>query len=296
MSTVLLLGATGNFGSQIARALLERSADLRVLVRPGSRAKLGADISAASHVTQDEETAFAGVDTVVSAVQGGPDVIIDRQLEFLRAASASGAKRFIPSDYSLNFFGLGEGENINSDWRREFARRADQERGSVQVVHVLQGCFLDEGVLLGFLRAADLEKREAYLWGDGNEKMQFTTYTDTAAYVAEAALADDELPQRLFVAGDMVTFHELVDAVAEGLGHDIKTITLGALPDLDAEIAQRMSEGPTDMTSWLPLMYWRGMLSGRGGPGPLLNEKFPTIRPVTVRQYFAALARPSEPA
>ncbi len=128
------------------------------------------------------------------------------------------------------------------------------------------------------------------------QKMQFTTYSDTAAYVAETALADDDLPEQLFVAGDMVTFHEFVDAVAEGFGDNIKTITLGSLPDLDAEIVKRMSDGPTDITSWLPLMYWRGMLSGKGRPGPLLNEQFPSIRPVTVRQYFAALARQSESA
>lgn len=260
-----------------------------MLVRSGG-GKLAPDIAAAAQVTEDQQRAFDGATAVVSAIQGGPEVIVDRQLDMLRAARAAGVRRFFPSDYSLNFFGLAEGENINSDWRREFARRADQERGPVEVIHVLQGCFLDEGVLLGFLKVIDLETRTAHFWGDGNEKMQLTTYADTAAYVAEAALTGDGLPERLFVAGDMVSFHELVADVAASLDQTITAISKGSLADLDAEIATRMADRPADIPHWLPLMYWRAMLNGKGKPGPLANDRFASIEPMTARQYFAELA------
>ncbi|MGH8522382.1 MAG: NmrA family NAD(P)-binding protein [Gammaproteobacteria bacterium] len=227
VKTILLVGATGNLGGFIARALLTKGARLRLLVRPGSRAKLATDVAAASEVVENEAGAFDGVYTVVSAIQGGPETIVDAQLNLLRAARAAGVRRFIPSDYSFNFFGLAEGENPNSDWRREFARRAEQERGAVEVVHVLNGCFLDAGVLFGFLGAFDLEKGEAYLWGDGNEKMEFTTYADTAAYTAEAAVADGPLPDRFFVAGESLTFHELVNQTAAGLGRPVTVKKLG---------------------------------------------------------------------
>jgi hypothetical protein len=87
-------------------------------VRPGSRAKLAVDIAAASENREYEAGAFDGVYTVVSTVQGGPETIVNVQLNLLRAASAASVRRFIPSDYSLNRFGLAEGENPNSDWRR----------------------------------------------------------------------------------------------------------------------------------------------------------------------------------
>ncbi|MHA7652846.1 NmrA family NAD(P)-binding protein [Mycobacterium sp. ML4] len=293
MNSVLLIGATGHLGSYIARALIERGADLRLYVRPDSRHKLGDDIASARHVevVGSERGAFDGVQTVVSAVQGGPDVIIDTQLRLLDQARAAGVRRFIPSTFSFNLFGLGEGENINSDWRREFARRADNERGSVDVVHVLNGCFLDEGVFFEFVRGVDLDLNEAYLWGDGNEKMQFTTFADTAAYTAAAALDDRELPREFFVAGDMLTFHEFVDATSAGLGRPITVIPMGSLTDLDAEIDRRMRQEPDNMLSWLPLMYWRGMLNGKGKPGPLLNDRYPDIKPIGVREYVAGLSR-----
>jgi len=286
--TILLVGATGKLGGFIARALLTKGVRLRLLVRPGSRAKLATDIATASEVVENEAGAFDGVYTVVSAVQGGPETIINAQLNLLRAARAAGVRRFIPSDYSFNFFGLAEGENPNSDWRREFARRAEHERGAVEVVHVLNGCFLDAGVLFGFLGAFDLKKGEAYLWGDDNEKMQFTTYADTAAYTA-AAVADGPLPSEFFVAGESLTFHELVNETAAGLGRPITVKKLGTLADLDTEIARRLQAEPGNMFSWLPLMYWRGALNGKGKLGPLMNAQYPAIHPTGVRKYVKGM-------
>ena len=190
----------------------------------------------------------------------------------------------------MDLFSLAEGENVNSDWRRDFARRAEEERGPVEVVHVLNGCFLDKGVLFGFLGAFDLEKDEAYLWGEGEDKMDFTTYADTAAYVAEAALDDDTLPEKAFVAGDSLTFQELVDETAAGLGRPITVKKLGTLADLDAEIDRRIQTDPNNMYSWLPLMYWRGMLNGKGKLGSLMNAQYPTVHPTSVRGYVEKMA------
>src|SRR5574337_1182766 len=221
MKTILLIGATGNLGSQISRALLTRGATLRLLVRPDSRAKLAGNITGRAQIIETEGGAFENVYCVVSAVQGGPETIIDAQLRWLRAARAAGVRRFIPSSFSYDFFGLAEGENPNSDWRREFSRRGEEERGLVEVVHVTNGCFLDRGVLFGFLGAFNLDQDDAYLWGDGNEKMQFTTYADTAAYTAEVAVADRPVPDNFYVAGDSLTFYELVKEVEVGLGRSI---------------------------------------------------------------------------
>lgn len=285
VKTILLVGATGDLGGLIARALLAKGLKLRLLVRPGSRAKLAADVATASEIFENEAGAFDGVYTVVSAVQGGPETIVDTQLKFLQAAREAGVRRFIPSDFCFNFFNLAEGENINSDWRREFARRAEEERGAVEVVHVLNGTFLDMRVLFGFLGAFDLEKGEAYLWGDGNEKMEFTTYADTAAYTAEAAMADGPLSREFNVAGDSLTFHELVDETAAGLGRPITVKKLGTLKKLDAEIDRRLQAEPDNMLSWLPLMYWRGVLNGKGKLGPVMNAQYPAIHPTGVREY-----------
>ncbi|MGB7413132.1 MAG: NmrA family NAD(P)-binding protein, partial [Thermosynechococcaceae cyanobacterium] len=89
---VLLIGGTGDLGGMIARALLERGASLRLYVRPGSRSKLPSDLKEAAEIVEDESQAFTGMDVVISAIQGGSDVIVDKQLEFLAAAKEAGVK------------------------------------------------------------------------------------------------------------------------------------------------------------------------------------------------------------
>jgi nucleoside-diphosphate-sugar epimerase len=279
----------------IGHALLDKpDVQLRLLVRPGSRKKAAGLEARGAQVVEGTLDADAGEAlaalcngawAVVSAVQGSPNVFTDGQTRLLEAAREAGVRRFIPSDYTMNIFGLSPGESRPADVLRAFDRHAQEERGDVEVVHVLNGAFLDERVLFGFLGAIDLEKREAYLWGEGDEKMDFTTYADTAAYTAEVAVDERAVPERFFVAGESLTFHELVHEVEAGLDGTLTIKERGSLADLDAEIDRRMEEDPEAWQSWLPLMYWRAMLNGKGKLEPLQNDRYPSVDPTGVRAY-----------
>jgi nucleoside-diphosphate-sugar epimerase len=278
--TVLLVGASGALGGRIAQALLEKhGVTLRCLVRPGSRAKL-ADLEAAG-ARLIEGDLGASSEAVLA------EACIDGQLRLLRAALSACARRFIPSDYSLDYFNLSEGENLSTDWRRQLAQAADKEAAGsgLEVVHVLNGCFLDRGVLFGFLGMIDLEKGTARYWGEGNQPMDFTTYADTARYTAEAAVDPEPLPSRFNVAGERLDFHQLVRAYQEASGRTLKAERLGSLEELDEELARRQQAEPGNLFSWLPLMFVRAMLNGKGKLGKLVNARYPHIHPATVREY-----------
>ncbi|EQB11178.1 NmrA family NAD(P)-binding protein [Sphingobium lactosutens] len=294
---VVLAGATGNLGSLIARALLDKpEMRLRALVRPASAGKLAALREMGVEIVEidlDDETqgeklstALNGAFSVVSAIQGGPDVIVGDQLRLLDAASRAKVRRFIPSSFSYNIFGLDDGENINTDDRRAFAREAEKARGAVEVVHINIGAFLDRRVLFGFLGAFDLDAGQAFLWGDGQTAMDFTTYEDTARFTAEVALDEGQVPSVFEAAGDTLTFHELVRAYEEASGKSISVVKKGSLADLDREIEQRRQAEPQNVYGWLPLMYWRGMLSGKGKLHAIANDRYPWIKPQTVRDYI----------
>jgi hypothetical protein len=93
-STIVVAGATGNLGRRIVRALLERGADVRALVRHGTaQDKLerlqewgatiaGVDFSSTSALS----LACSGASSVVSALQGLHDVIVETQTVLLDAA------------------------------------------------------------------------------------------------------------------------------------------------------------------------------------------------------------------
>jgi nucleoside-diphosphate-sugar epimerase len=294
---VALVGGSGHLGTLIATALLEKQdVQLRLLVRAGSRGKVaefekrGAQIVEGTLGPEDGAALASlcnGAFAVISAVQGGPDVIIEGQRRLLHAARDAGVRRFIASDYSLDLFKVKPGNIITSEMRRQFALIEEQERGDVEVVHVLNGGFLDRGVLFGFIRLIDVEKQTAYVWGDGQQPMDWTTYEDTARYTAEAAVDDRPVPRKLNVAGSVVDFAQLVQEYEAGSGKKLKIERLGSLDDLSARISELQKANPQNLLAYLPLMYLRSVLTGEGKLEPLMNDRYPSIRPATIREYVA---------
>ena len=294
---IVVAGGAGKLGRLLVDALLANpSTRVRVLVRDPSRpdvASLAGDrvelvaFDALGASDAERAAAVRGAYAVVSTLQGGPDVIVDGQLALLRAAKAAGARRFIPSDYSYNIFDLPEGVNVNSDWRRALSRAAATEvTGSFEVVHVLQGIFADRGVL-GFLGLLDESSAVVRYWGDGTTPIDWTTWEDTARFVAAAALDERPLPAHLFVAGDRMDVLAFARAWEAGHGRAVTLERLGSLDDLAAETQRRLAAAPHDMFAWLPLMYARGVFGGQALLGELHNGLFPEIRPETVAQAVA---------
>lgn len=294
---ILVAGATGKLGRLVISSLLE-TPDVRVraLVRDpakpeaaalaGDRVELVAFDAVTATDAQRAEVA-RGVWAAVSALQGGPDVIIDAQLALLRAVKAAGARRFIPSDYSYDLFSLPEGVNINSDWRRAFGEAARREvTSSFEVVHVLQGIFADRFVL-GFLGLLDAERGVIRYWGDGETPIDWTTWEDTARFAAAAALDEGSVPERLYVSGDRMNVLAFARAWETAYGRKPTLERLGTLDDLAAETRRRLAAEPANMLAWLPLMYARGMYGGQALLGPTHNARYPHIKPETVPQALA---------
>ena len=104
-----------------------------------------------------------------------------------------------------------------------------------------------------------------------------------------------DLAHAALVAGDSLSFDRLVKEVEAGLGAPITVESLGSFSDLDAEIKNRYAAEPANVPAWLPLMYWRAMLNGSGKLGPLMNDRYPDIRPTGVREYVSRLATEHTP-
>lgn len=294
---VVVAGATGKLGRLVVEELLARpGVRVRALVRDLGKpealalAERGAetfaiDVATATDAQRDE--AVRGAFAVVSTVQGGPDVIIDAQLALLRAAKAAGARRFLPSDYSYDMFGLPEGVNVNSDWRRALAARAEAEAThGFEVVHLMQGIFTDRYVL-GFLGLFDGERRVVRYWGDGTTPVDWTTWEDTARFIAAAALDDRPVPTRLYVAGDRMDVLTFAKTWEAAHGQALTLERLGSLDDLRQEVQTQLANQPGNMYAWLPLMYARGVFEGQALHPTRHNERWPEIEPQTVAQAIA---------
>ena len=112
--TILLAGATGMFGSHIARHLLDQpGARLRLLLRSADDAgrqdalkpllERGAEFVEGDLADRDSlDRATQGIDVIVSAVQGGPDVIIDGQVALAEVGKRNGVASCRPTTLSTS--------------------------------------------------------------------------------------------------------------------------------------------------------------------------------------------------
>lgn len=294
---IVVVGAAGKLGRLVVDALLSQSdVQVRALVRDPKKPEIAAlqhprltwqayDVATASPAEQG--AAVAGAWAVVSTLQGGPEVLIEGQKRLLLAAKAAGARRFIPSDYSFNLFTLPPGMNVNSDWRRRAAELADAEScPTFEVVHVLQGVFADRGVL-GFLGMFDPGAGVVRYYGDGQVPIDWTSWEDTARFVAAAALAEESLPSRLFVRGERADVFAFAKTWESIHGRPLSLERQGSLADLDAEIARRLAAEPQNVYAWLPLQYARGLWGGEGLLGEIHNARFPSIQAESLAQVIA---------
>ncbi|AQZ68560.1 Isoflavone reductase homolog P3 [[Actinomadura] parvosata subsp. kistnae] len=291
---IFVAGATGLLGGQIVKALLDRGAPVRALVRPGadeekkrSLTALGSDRLelVEGDITDPAERlaeAVGDATTVISAVQGGPDVIVDGQANLLRAAEKAGARRFIPSDFAFDLTKLDDGDNFMIDWRRQAA--AARAGSPLDVISVLNGAFYE--VMTGFMGLIDWEQGTLSHWGDPDQPLDLTSVADTAAYTAAVAL-DPAATGTLRFAGEVMSMRQFHDAVQRGSGRTLELRHLGTSDDLRAEIARQaaVAQNPFD---YVALQYQWCMVSGKAKFDRLDNERYPDVTPVSMTDFVRA--------
>ena len=293
-ATILVAGAAGNLGGRIARALRERGANVRALVRYGTaRDKLErlqelgvematVDLRSASEVTP----ACMGMSCVVSALQGLRDVIVETQTVLLDAAIKADVPRFIPSDYSIDFTKFPVGENRNLDLRREFHKRLDETLISATTIY--NGAFAE--MLTGQMPLILFKLKRVLYWGNPDQRMDFTTMDDTAAFTVRAAL-DPSTPRFLRIAGDQLSARDLTVLVSEVTGQKFKLFRAGSLGLLGALIRVARTVAPAERQvypAWQGMQYMRNMFDGRAKLEPLDNDRYPGICWATVRDVLSA--------
>jgi nucleoside-diphosphate-sugar epimerase len=293
--TVLVAGATGNLGGRIARSLRERGANVRALTRGAAHgeaiAKLAADGVEIHRVDFADraslERACAGVDCVVSGLQGLRDVIVDAQSALLDAAVSAGVPRFVPSDYSIDFTRLTPGSNRNLDLRREFRERL--LAAPIRSTSVLIGAFME--LLVSRMPLLDFTAHAVRYWGNPDQRMDFTTIDDAVAFTA-AAVLDAEAPPVLRVAGDSVSARDLAAIASDVTATHFELVCLGTVDALSERIAQERAADPGSeaqpMPRWQAAQYMRDMFSGRAVLEPLDNDRYPRMRWTRARDVIAA--------
>ena len=280
---IVMAGATGDLGGRIVKALLEKKADVRALVRTITNIEkvekleqLGVkvfriDMSDSKEIAKACEGAFC----VVSALAGLRDVIIDTQKKLLNGAVMAGVPHFIPSDFSLDFTSLEVGQNRNLDLRREFHQYLDET--PIASTTIFNGPFMD---LLTGQMPMILDKQKWILyWGNPDQDLDFTTMDDTAEFTANVAL-DDSTPRYLRIAGDQITARQMVKVMNDITGKEFSLFKAGGIGLINGIIKTMKFFSPAKKDLypiWQGMQYMRDMMEGRVKINSYDNNRYEDI-------------------
>jgi hypothetical protein len=248
---------------------------------------IGLHVTEAHPLDRDALGAACAGSSVVSALNGVHEVMIDRQGVLLDATVQAGVPRFIPSDYSADFTQTTPGQNRNFDLRREFMARADKT--PIKVTSILNGAFLD--MLGAEMPIIQRRIRRVVYWHDADQLLDFTSKDHVAGYTAAAAL-DDTTPRILRIAGDSVSARDIAATMSEVSGKRYRPLWAGSLGSLGImiRIAELMAPQPdAPFPTWQGMQYMRDQFSGRAKLTSLDNARYAGLVWTSVHGHLATL-------
>lgn len=299
--TVLVAGATGTLGSRIATHLLTQpDVSVRLLVRPSGHASsrsvdaariLDTLVAQGAVVVAGDVTdpsslpaATAGVDVVVSALQGGHAVMVDGQIALAEAAVAGGARRFLPSDFAIDLFAAPDGAP-QFDTRRQADTAIDAL--PLQVVHVLSGAFMDMMLDPRSPGLIDIGRSTVMLWGTGDEPFDLTTVEDTARFTARIATDPADVSGVRYLSGSRSSFNEIIADTERITGIPLTRTVLGSADDL-----RGITAAAVDPWSVVQQWYLLSMITVPPFPAAQLdNDRYFDARPTKLHDYLAQAHR-----
>ncbi|MCC5943194.1 MAG: NmrA family NAD(P)-binding protein [Balneolaceae bacterium] len=292
MQRVVLVGATGNLGGKITDALLKKGAKVTAIVRMetdeekviGLREK-SVEVHRVDMTNRSEIAKYCkGAGCVVSALAGLEETVIDAQKIVADAAIEANVKRFIPSDYSIDFTNLVEGQNRNLDWRRDF--HSYLEGKPIEVTTIFNGPFME--LLTTDMPLILFKQRRILCWGNPDQIMEFTTTLNIAEFTAEAAL-DRETPRYLRIAGDRLSCNDFVELLTKITGQRFKLFRPGGIGLLNVLIKVTRFFSPSKQElypAWQGMQYMRDMMEGRVIFKDYDNDRYPEIEWTGVENFL----------
>lgn len=190
-------------------------------------------------------TALRGQDAVISTLN---DALVPVQLKLVEAASQAGVKRYIPSEFGCDTVNpktaalpvFSGGKIVVQKLLKEKA-----EAGSLSYTFVVNGPFLDWGIMVGFI--IDVKNKQATLYDGGDRVFSATTLSHIGKAVAGVLRKPAETKNRaVYVQSTATTLKTLVAAGKKATGQpESWTETVVPVDDVQAEaFAELQKEKP----------------------------------------------------
>lgn len=261
---ILVAGATGVLGRQIAHQLLERGKRVRILVRPGSSydslVRAGAEPVLGDLKNADSlRAACRGVDAVITTAnaigRSGVDNLesVDQHgnANLIEAAAAEDVHRFV------FISALGAAPDHPMPLLSAKGQTEQRLRASGMTWTVLQPNFYMDLWIPPVVGGPVLAGQPVTLVGEGKRRHSMVAVRDVASYAVAALDHDEAHGQTLYIGGpDAVSWLDVVAAFENELGRDVPVRTLApgqaipGVPDFVSELAAALAsyDSPMDVT------------------------------------------------
>jgi hypothetical protein len=197
VTKIAIAGFTGKMARLITTSLLSRHPNIQIhgLCRSPSKvdAKLLENPSIKIFEANSTDSAalrrgLSGTSACICCYLGDYTLMIDGQKTLIDACIAENIPRYIASDWCIDFRPLEFGDHPSKDPMKHIQGYLEEKEqaGKIKGVHVLNGAFM-EVMWAPFLGLTDAKAGVFKYFGTGDEKLDMTTYADTAAFTAEVA-------------------------------------------------------------------------------------------------------------
>ncbi|KPM43776.1 hypothetical protein AK830_g2805 [Neonectria ditissima] len=282
--TVGIAGITGKFARNVAANLLKRpEVSIRGFCRDPTKLPASILSSPRVHIIKGESTDTAALksfaktsDVVVCCYLGDNSLMTQGQKLLIDACEAEGVRRYLASDYSLDFTKLEYGQLPAKDPMKHVKAYLDTK--TIKGVHVLIGIFM-ETFWSRFVGIWNSDATTLSYWGTGDEVWESTTYANASEFVAAVAL--DECARGTKVIRQIAETFKAVHGVEPELKN------LGSLDGLRKTMLQIQEKDPRNFFSYIPLFYQYYCTNGQTYlDGAIDRPRYPELKRVTFEDFL----------
>ena len=301
---ILVAGITGNIGSHAGKYALAIGHQVRGLGRspdkldPTLRSQLESFVVSSSYSDSDAlDRAVNGVDAVICAYGGLPELHLDAQLPLFRAVDRAGVRRYLAAGWNYDWRKIPFESEPIYDAARMFHSQVSIT-STLKPLHIFSGMladvFFNRGGDKGFLPKDcgvwDPEKKSMEVWGAGKEPWFFTTEEDAGKYGVEVVTSEDAEKGGFVSVCSFTHSLEEVSSIYERVRGTTVTINRrGTADDLYRMSAEgREKEGRAGFWNWHRYEFHANCVSGVWNLENLQNERFPRLKATSLEDYLKA--------
>lgn len=298
---ILIAGITGNVGAHAAAHAISQGHTVRGLGRNPSKLPKTTAAGLENFVTSSSyydiaalDRAVAGVDAVICAYMGMPELHLDAQLLLIRACERAGVKRYLAASWNYDWRVLKLGDEPVYDAIMMFHHQ-------VALTSTIKPCHIFSGMLAEVFFGVDGQDgftprdggvwdpvgERMEIWGTGDEEWNFTTEEDAGRWGVEVVTADGaEEGGFVSVCSWTSSLKDVKEQYEAVKGKEVGWEVKGDLEQLRVMAQEGRRLGLRRFWEWHRHVFMECCVSEQWNLKELENERFPAVKATSLEGFI----------